>query len=856
MAAYLAVFVFLLLVCSSCRADDKLTPARPLSPGDELISSGGVFALGFFSLTNSSSDLYVGVWYNQIPVRTYVWVANRNTPIKKSSSVKLVLTNDSDLVLSDSNGGGGAVWTTANSNNVAAAGGGVGATAVLLDSGNFVVRLPNGSEVWRSFDHPTDTIVPNVSFSLSYMANSLDRFVAWRGPNDPSAGDFTMGGDSSSDLQIVVWNGTRPYWRRAAWTGASIFGVIQTNTSFKLYQTIDGDMADGYSFKLTVADGSPPMRMTLDYTGELTFQSWDGNTSSWTVFTRFPTGCDKYASCGPFGYCDGIGATATPTCKCLDGFVPVDGGHDVSRGCRRKEEEVGCVGGSGGDGFLTLPSMRTPDKFLYVRNRSFDQCTAECSRNCSCTAYAYAILNNADATEDRSRCLVWMGELVDTGKFSDGAGGENLYLRIPGSRGMYFDNLYANNKMKSTVLKIVLPVAAGLLLILVGICLVRKSRGNQPSKKVQSKYPFQHMNDSNEVGSENVELSSVDLDSVLTATNNFSDYNLLGKGGFGKVYKGVLEGGIEVAVKRLSKGSGQGVEEFRNEVVLIAKLQHRNLVRLLGCCIHEDEKLLIYEYLPNRSLDAFLFGILMMSDNKFHSTLILEDANRKNTLDWPTRFKIIKGVARGLLYLHQDSRLTIIHRDLKTSNILLDTEMSPKISDFGMARIFGGNEQQANTTRVVGTYGYMSPEYALDGYFSVKSDTYSFGVILLEVVSGLKISSAHLKVDCSNLIAYAWSLWKDGNARDFVDSSIVESCPLHEVLRCIHLGLLCIQDQPSARPLMSSIVFMLENETAVLPAPKEPIYFTRREYGTDEDTRDSMRSRSLNHMSITAEDGR
>ncbi|BAS88206.1 Os04g0226600 [Oryza sativa Japonica Group] len=346
MAAYLAVFVFLLLVCSSCRADDKLTPARPLSPGDELISSGGVFALGFFSLTNSTSDLYVGVWYNQIPVHTYVWVANRNTPIKKSSSVKLVLTNDSDLVLSDSNGGGGggAVWTTANSNNVAAAGGGAGATAVLLDSGNFVVRLPNGSEVWRSFDHPTDTIVPNVSFSLSYMANSLDRIVAWRGPNDPSAGDFTMGGDSSSDLQIVVWNGTRPYWRRAAWTGASIFGVIQTNTSFKLYQTIDGDMADGYSFKLTVADGSPPMRMTLDYTGELTFQSWDGNTSSWTVFSRFPTGCDKYASCGPFGYCDGIGATATPTCKCLDGFVPVDSSHDVSRGCRRKEEEVGCVG--------------------------------------------------------------------------------------------------------------------------------------------------------------------------------------------------------------------------------------------------------------------------------------------------------------------------------------------------------------------------------------------------------------------------------------------------------------------------------------------------------------------------------
>ncbi|KAL2943966.1 G-type lectin S-receptor-like serine/threonine-protein kinase SD1-1 [Bienertia sinuspersici] len=212
-----------------------------------------------------------------------------------------------------------------------------------------------------------------------------------------------------------------------------------------------------------------------------------------------------------------------------------------------------------------------------------------------------------------------------------------------------------------------------------------------------------------------MELALFDFAEINKATQNFSIENKLGEGGFGLVYKGTLSDGQEIAVKRLSKHSKQGINEFKNEVSCIAKLQHRNLVKLLGCSIQGEEKMLIYEYMPNKN------------------------RVKRGELDWATRFNIINGIGRGLSYLHHDSRLRIIHRDLKASNVLLDHCLNPKISDFGMARIFGGEEtDHANTNRVVGTYGYMALEYVIDGIFSLKSDVFSFGVLVLEIISGEK----------------------------------------------------------------------------------------------------------------------
>ncbi|KAI9105154.1 hypothetical protein K1719_022683 [Acacia pycnantha] len=267
----------------------------------------------------------------------------------------------------------------------------------------------------------------------------------------------------------------------------------------------------------------------------------------------------------------------------------------------------------------------------------------------------------------------------------------------------------------------------------------------------------------------------------MTATNNFSNDNQLGQGGFGSVYKGLLDNGQDIAVKRLSKDSGQGIQEFKNEIKVIAKLQHRNLVKLLGYCIHKEERMLIYEYLSNKSLDFFLF-----------------DTKHRMPLDWETRFHIIFGIARGLLYLHQDSRLKIIHRDLKASNVLLDGTMNPKISDFGMARIFREDQIQARTRRIVGTYGYMALEYVMNGRAS------------------------------QNLIGQVWDLWREGKALDIMDSALGELYPLDAALRCIQIGLLCVQESAFYRPSILEVVFMLGNEVSI-PSPRKPAFLFNSE---------------------------
>ncbi|KAL6654904.1 hypothetical protein ACP70R_008369 [Stipagrostis hirtigluma subsp. patula] len=333
------------------------------------------------------------------------------------------------------------------------------------------------------------------------------------------------------------------------------------------------------------------------------------------------------------------------------------------------------------------------------------------------------------------------------------------------------------------------------------------------------------------------EFSIYDFSQVLEATGNFSEENKLGQGGYGPVYKGQFPDGLEIAVKRLASKSRQGFREFKNEIELIAKLQHTNLVRLLGCCSQGEEKTLVYEYLPNKSLDFFIF-----------------DETRRALLDWTKRLAIIEGIAQGLLYLHKHSRLRVIHRDLKASNILLDCEMNPKISDFGLAKMSSTNETEGNTERIAGTYGYMAPEYASEGIFSVKSDVFSFGVLVLEIISGKRTSSFLGYGEFINLLGHAWQLWIDGLWAQIMDTSLVTECHALSVMRCINIALLCVQENADDRPNMSGVVAMLSNDSMTLPEPKHPAYFHVRVTTQEESL--VLEPSSLNDVTISALHGR
>ncbi|KAJ0538277.1 putative protein kinase RLK-Pelle-DLSV family [Helianthus annuus] len=725
----------LFLLLSSCAPLDTISTNQVFRDGDTIVSDDNMFELGFFS-PGKSMNRYLGIWYKKISTGTVVWVANRETPITDDSG-RLKLSRQGDLLICS--GDNIIIWSSNStistiSNNPVV-------VVQLLDTGNLIVwdrSTKNARVIWQSFDHPGNTFLPGMKYGKDLVTGRERVIIPWKSADDPSPGEYLHWLDTNGYPQMFVRKGTVIRWRYGPWNGRN-FQALRMKNPNPIYsvQFVFNEKEIYFKYELKTSVVQRIVVLPDDTTEHL---RWMDQIQDWVVHSvRAVTEiCGGYGLCGPYGSCNG---TRYPPCTCMAGFKPRvpdewDRGNGSS-GCERKRD-FDCGSGSG---FKRISGVIFPDtrRSWYNKSMTLEECEMACSLNCNCTAFA-----NSDIRNGGSGCLLWFDELIDTTESDDK---QDLYIKLAATE-LAAEDRYALDKKDNSV----------------------------------------RMEDLDE-------LPLLSLNKIVKATDNFNINKKIGEGGFGPVYKGVLENGQEVAVKRLSETSQQGIEEFKNEIICIAKLQHRNLVKLLGYCNHRNELILVYEYMTNKSLDLYLF-----------------DVTRSSMLDWPQRFNIIQGLARGILYLHQDSRLQIIHRDLKAGNILLDGDMNPKISDFGLARKFVGSDTATKTKKVVGTYGYISPEYAIHGRFSIKSDVYSFGVLVLEIVSGRKNREFSHDDRNDNLLGHAWRLYKQGRSIELMCASLDTSCVIPEVLRSIHVALLCVQNHAKDRPTMLTVVLMLVSE--------------------------------------------
>ncbi|KAD2805037.1 hypothetical protein E3N88_38414 [Mikania micrantha] len=781
---FTTLFFFIL---RTCRSSDTIALHQNVSDGHDTVVSGNAkFELGFFSPGNSKNR-YLGIWFKNTSPQTVVWVANRETPLTDNSGV-VKLDNQGNLALV--NGSGKVIW----SSNSLASGANINLSAQLLDTGNLVIKNGNESIIWQSFDYPGDTYLPGMKLGKNFISGKEFYLTSWRSADDPSPGEYTLrySIDKGKYLQLYIMRSSAIETRLGPYNGISFSGRPNitpdpTDPRYNMYMIVNQNETY-YTYTSNSNDTTFLIRIVVTPGGKLGILQQKLPNREWIESVSLPVDyCDNYEVCGPYGSCN---IATSPNCGCLKGFVLKklnETSHDNDTNVCGRKVALDC---GPKEGFLRFSSMKLPDTInaVFSDNMSLQDCEIACKKNCSCTAYA-----NPNITTGSMGCLLWFRDLIDARVYSQN--GQDFYVRLAASE------LSDIHRKKRVVMEVSFAIVS--VLTLLGLLLAFYIRRKWKKRSELHGKDYIGSN-TNQMGSVAVPLFS--LSKISRATNDFSIDNKLGEGGFGPVYKGVLEG-QEIAVKRLSKSSGQGLVEFENEVICIAKFQHRNLVKLLGYCVQGDEKMLIYEYMPNKSLDSFLF-----------------DESRKSLLDWSQRFQIIQGIARGLLYLHQDSRLRVVHRDLKAGNILLDHQMCPKISDFGLARMFKENESEANTRRVVGTLGYISPEYAANGLFSLKSDVFSFGVLVLEIVSGKKNRGfVHEDHDC-NLLGHAWRLLKEGKLIDLIDECLRASFSACELSRSVHVALLCVQQRVEDRPNTPTVVGMLGGEGS-LPSPKKPAFF-------------------------------
>ncbi|KAK3127344.1 hypothetical protein QOZ80_7AG0571750 [Eleusine coracana subsp. coracana] len=780
MAPFFLLQLLLLSQILLCTAVDTINSSTPLSGAHKIVSKSNKFTLGFYTppqgnniaSSSSPSKYFIAIWYSNIPQQTTVWTANSDVPVLDPTTATLTIGSDGNLVLLDQSKNQ-ELWST----NVSTASNST--MAVLQDSGSLeLVDASNSAIVyWRSIDHPTDTLLPGGKLGLNKITNVSQRLVSWRNAGDPSPGLFSLELDPNRTTQYFIqWNESITYWSSGPWNG-NIFRDMPEMTADYIYDfSFHNNDTESY-FTYSMKDNSIMSRFIIDFDGQIKALTWVDTVQSWLLFWAQPRAtCDVYAFCGVYGSCN---LNALPFCSCVKGFsqkVQSDWDlQDYSGGCKRNVQ-LQCRANSssaqsGEDKFYTMSGVRLPDNAQSTVAGSSQDCQGACLRNCSCNAYTY----------NTSGCFVWHGDLINLRENYGGSGGGTLFLRLAASE------LQDYKKSKNVITGAVVGGVSAVLIILgvVLFILFHKCRRERTLRIPKT------------TGGTLIAFRYSDLQHV---TNNFSER--LNGGAFGSMFKGKLPDSTAIAVKRLD-GVHQGEKQFRAEVSTIGRIQHVHLIRLLGFCSEGSRRLLVYEFMPNGSLELQLFP------------------GETRTLSWAVRYQIALGTARGLNYLHEKCRDCIIHCDVKPENILLDESFVPKVAGFGLAKLLGRDFSHV-LTAMRGSRGYLAPEWISGVPITAKADVFSYGMTLFELISGRRNADHGEDGRSSFFLTLAGSKLLEGDVQSLLDPRLNGDADANELTRACKVACWCIQDDETTRPTSGQIVHILEGflDVNMPPVPR------------------------------------
>ncbi|XP_038718723.1 putative receptor protein kinase ZmPK1 [Tripterygium wilfordii] len=766
---------------ANSKTQNFLPRGSSLSVEDEsdlLISPDKTFTCGFYGLGENA--YWFAIWFTNSKDRTVVWVANRDKPVNAKGS-RVSLRVDGVMMLTDF--GGLLTWETNNTYTNAT-------RAELLDTGNLVLKDPNGKIIWQSFDFPTDTLLP-----YQYLTKSTKLISSLKNGTFQS-GYFSLLFDNDNVLKMI-YDGpdiSSLYWPTPYQTVYEN-GRFDYNSSRVAFFNEMGTFRSSDQLLFSASDVGPGIkrRLTLDYDGNLRIYSLNNLTWKWGIsWQALSQGCTVHGICGRNAICV---YTPDPKCSCPPGYEVADP-SDWDKGCRRTFNRT-CSQSQ--EKFVQLPQVDYYGFDLnYKENISIHDCKELCSKDCRCVAFRYrqigqrqcwiknALFNGWESPNIPGSTYLKMPVSVETSE-SNVLNGISPKCRpgeakiVVGSPDMYGSS--TGRSMRWHYLYSFAAVLGGIeiLLVIAGFWLFFGRRHGLPAsgedgyKLMSSQFrKFGHAE-------------------LKKATENFKEE--LGRGASGAVYKGILADGRVVAVKRL-EDSYQGVDVFWAEVSIIANIFHMNLVRMWGFCSEGRHRLLVYEYVEHLSLDKHLFP--------------------PNFLGWKERFKVSIGTAKGLAYLHHECLEWVIHCDVKPENILLGSDFEPKIADFGLAKLSKRAGNKSEFSQIRGTKGYMAPDWALNLPITAKVDVYSYGVVILEMVKGIRLSSWAViegtdeqEIELTRFVRVVGSKIECGEnswMEDAVDSRLNGEYSRNQVRKMVELGIACVQEDRSKRPTMDFVV--------------------------------------------------